>query len=134
MPVGEIKHFVERHAVHPFRHADTAAHRKVIQNARLIPITQENLNPGYYIDGGGRVGIRQHDQEFIPTVTNGSVRTSDRAFEQRGDFGKHEVAGQVTEPSIDLFEAVHVNEQESERSSNAPGLTDDTAGEVFDWT
>ena len=107
-PVGYIKHFVERLAVAPFRYADTDAHRKVIQSARLIPIVQGSLNPVHYMGGAGRVGIRQHDQEFIPTVTNGSVRTSDRAFEQRGDLGKDKVAGQVAESSIDLFKAVHV--------------------------
>src|SRR5208337_2550689 len=89
------------------------------------------LNPVDYRAGAGRVGIRQCDQKFVAPVSNGSVRPSNRALEQRGKLAKNKIAGQVTESSIDLLKVVHVNQQESQRSVHAPCLTDETVGQLF---
>src|SRR5450432_77719 len=134
VPVSEVEDLGEGLAFLPFRNANAEAYVEPLQSACVIPVLQGSLDAGYDRGCADRIGIGEDNQEFVASISDGDVRASNRAFQHGGNLGKDEIAGEVAELRIYLFETVDVDQEESQRGMAAARLADETADQFFHGT
>ena len=61
------------------------------------------------------VRARQHHDEFVPGLPRYEVGLAYAAFKAPRDLDQHRIARQVPETVVDLFQPVHVDEEERQR-------------------
>ena len=59
-------------------------------------------------------GLRHQDDEFVSSVAGDDVRLAAFLFEQASDTCKNEVAFEVSERVVDLFELIQVHQHNGE--------------------
>src|SRR5579862_3905591 len=112
--VSFIHDLVHRLTLAPSGGPNTEGQYKILQVPGIVPVLHE---PGYapFDDIHVFLGsIGQNHQEFITAISDYSVRTAHRRFEDGGNLEQHKVTRRMAEAGIDLPEAVNIDHQEAE--------------------